>query len=207
MCVGDWAAERELGKGELGGRGAPQSFRGTGKDRTVSWASSSSRDAQLLPPPWPSPGPGVHGGGGQKTPGLWFRLSRSACGDLPLRLRLERRKTGAGARAHSLLPVGAFLGPGRVEREAFLCILARRTWRSWCHLTCGGCVASALLFCPRSSEEAAPPAGSEWSRGRGKISVSGEYLCVLIPASWESFGICGSLPGFLSPRDPLWQWL
>lgn len=53
-----------------------------------SWMSSRTWDARLLPPPQPSPGPGVHGGEGQKTSGVWLSPSRSACRDLPLRLDL-----------------------------------------------------------------------------------------------------------------------
>lgn len=110
---------------------------------------------------------------------------------------VEQELEPVGSTLHACC--GRLHGAGVVEWEVFLGILARRTWRSWCDLTCGGCVARAPFSCPQSSEEDAPPAGAEWSRGRGEISVSAECLRVLIPASRESFGICGSLPGFLPP--------
>ena len=137
---------------------------------TSSWMSSRTWDARLLPPPWPSPGPGVHGAEGQKTSGVWYRLSTSACRDLPLRLGLARSKTGAGASVQhapcflweSSWTWGAYRGK---EWGAFLGVLALRTWRSWCDLTCGGCPANALFSCLRRSEEDPLPARSEWSRG------------------------------------------
>lgn len=186
MCIGTLGSRRaEAGEGRIWWAHTRMSFKkshsnGTERTQTLSseqsgghtssWMSSRTWDVRLLPLPRPSPGPGVHGREGQKISRVWLRLWRSACRDLPLHLGLVSRKTGAGA---SVQHTPRFLWePSRMqdaytgkEWGVFLGILSRQTWRSWCDLTCGGCLANALFSSLQCSEEDPLPARSEWSRG------------------------------------------
>lgn len=146
--------------------------------------------------------PGVYGEDGQSV-WVWLSLARAACRELPLPLGLASiNKPGARLTCSSLhASPGNLPGPvvqkrGRSRDPSLGSWHCRPGEAVTCPMVVVWQVPSSV--CRVQGQIPCQP-GQSRAGGQGDISISGECLRIMIPASWESFGMCGNLPGFLPP--------